>query len=70
MILTTSKQFGFETLPDEERDHFQTMGGFLTSRFGYIPKVGESKEWNNLKFEVMNMDGARIAKILITKLNR
>ena len=64
------KQFGFETLPDEERDHFQTMGGFLTSRFGYIPKVGESKEWNNLKFEVMNMDGARIAKILITKLNR
>ena len=62
------RQFNFETLPDEERDHFQTMGGFLTSRFGYIPKVGESKEWNGLKFEVLNMDRARIAKILITRL--
>lgn len=64
------KQFNFETLPDEERDHFQTMGGFLTSIFGYIPKVGETKEWNGLKFEVLNMDRARIAKILITKMNR
>ena len=64
------KQFNFETLPDEERDHFQTMGGFLTSRFGYIPKVGETQEWNGLKFEVLNMDRARIAKILITKITQ
>ena len=63
------RQFNFETLPDEEKDHFKTMGGFVTSQFGYIPKVGESKIWNNLKFEVMEMDRARVAKILITKLN-
>ena len=63
------RRFNIETLPDEERDHFHTMGGFLTSRFGYIPKVGETKEWNGLKFEVMNMDRARIDKIMITKLN-
>ena len=62
------KQFNFETLPDEDRDHFKTMGGFVTSQFGYIPKVGESKIWNNLKFEVMEMDRARVAKILITRL--
>ena len=62
------KQFNFETLPDEERDHFKTMGGFVTSQFGYIPKVGESKIWNGLKFEVMEMDRARVAKILITKI--
>ena len=62
------KQFNFEILPDEERDHFKTMGGFITSRFGYIPKVGESVTWNNLKFEVTEMDRARVAKILITRL--
>ena len=62
------RQFNFETLPDEERDHFKTMGGFVTSQFGYIPKVGESKIWNDLKFEVMEMDRARVAKILITRL--
>ncbi len=61
------RRFKFEFLPDEERDHFQTMGGFLTSLFGYIPKVGEIREWNNFKFRVEAMDGARIDKILLTR---
>ncbi|MBR0261468.1 MAG: HlyC/CorC family transporter [Selenomonadaceae bacterium] len=60
--------FGIETLPDEEHDHFQTMGGFLTSCFGYIPKVGEAHEWNGFRFKVKEMDGVRIKKISITKL--
>ncbi|MBQ7706042.1 MAG: HlyC/CorC family transporter [Selenomonadaceae bacterium] len=61
------RRFNLETLPDEERDHFQTMGGFLTSLFGYIPKVGEFREWNNFKFRVERMDGARIDKIFVTR---
>ncbi len=61
------ERFDIETLPDEEHDHFQTMGGFLTSRFGYIPKVGEVCEWNGFQFKVKAMDGVRIEKILITK---
>lgn len=62
------RRFNLENLPDEERDHFHTMGGFLTSLFGYIPKVGEFREWNNFKFRVERMDGARIDKIFVTKL--
>ena len=62
------ERFDIETLPDEEHDHFQTMGGFLTSRFGYIPKVGEVHEWNGFRFKVKEMDGVRIGKILIKKL--
>ena len=62
------ERFDIETLPDEEQDHFQTMGGFLTSCFGYIPKVGEVYEWNGFRFKVKEMDGVRIGKILITKL--
>ena len=62
------ERFGIETLPDEEHDHFQTMGGFLTSQFGYIPKVGEVREWNGFRFKVKEMNGVRIGKILITKL--
>ena len=61
------RRFNFETLPDEERDHYHTMGGFITSLFGYIPKVGEFREWNNFKFRVEKMDGARIDKIFVTK---
>lgn len=62
------ERFDIETLPDEEHDHFQTMGGFLTSCFGYIPKVGEVYEWNGFRFKVKEMDGVRIGKILIQKL--
>ena len=62
------ERFGIETLPDEEHDHFQTMGGFVTSQFGYIPKVGEVCEWNGFRFKVKAMDGVRVEKILITRL--
>ena len=62
------ERFGIETLPDEEHDHFQTMGGFVTSLFGYIPKVGEVREWNGFRFKVKEMDGVRIEKILIVQL--
>lgn len=62
------ERFGIETLPDEEHDHFQTMGGFLTACFGYIPKVGEAYEWNGFRFKVKEMNGVRIGKILITQI--
>ena len=62
------KQFNIETLPDEEHEYFHTMGGFLTSLFGYIPKAGETYEWNGFHFEVMKMDRARIAKIRIKEI--
>ncbi len=61
------ERFDIETLPDEEHDHFQTMGGFLTSQFGYIPKVGEVRDWNGFRFKVKEMDGVRIKKILISR---
>ncbi len=61
------ERFNLDTLPDEERDHFQTMGGFVTSQFGYIPKVGEVCEWNGFLFKVKEMDGVRVKKILIAR---
>lgn len=61
------EKFDIEELPDENHDHYQTMGGFLTSYFGYIPKAGERKDWQDLTFEVVDMDRARIDKIMITR---
>jgi len=61
------KRFNIAELPDEEHDHYQTMGGFLTSYFGYIPKTGEKCDWNGFTFEVVDMDRARIDKILVTQ---
>ena len=60
-------RFSLDELPDEDHDHYQTMGGFLTSYFGYIPQAGEKIDWQDFTFEVVDMDGARIDKIMITR---
>ena len=61
------EKFDIEELPNEIKDHYQTMGGCLTSYFGYIPQVGESCVWNEFTFEILRMDRARIDKILVTQ---
>lgn len=61
------ERFDLTELPDEDHDHYQTMGGFLTSYLGYIPKRGEQATWNGFTFKVEKMDRARIDKILLTK---
>lgn len=61
------EKFDIDTpLPDEDKAHFQTMGGFLTSYFGYIPKETERCQWDAFTFEIVDMDRARIDKILVT----
>ena len=69
-IADFKKKFNIEELPEEEHDHYQTMGGFLTSYFGRIPTVGERCEWNGLRFEVIGMDRARIDRIHITRVEQ
>lgn len=62
------EKFDIDTLPNEDNGHFQTMGGFLTSYFGYIPKIGEVKIWQTYRFEVISMDRARIDRILVSTI--
>jgi putative hemolysin len=37
-------------------------------RIGRIPHAGEHFEWNNLRLEVVDMDGKRVDKILVTQM--
>lgn len=55
-------------LPDEERNGFQTLGGFVMSCLGVIPKTGQTFEWDGFIFEVVDMDGRRVDKILVSPL--
>ena len=59
------EKFDLGELPNETKDHYQTMGGFMTSCFGYIPKVGEKFTWNGFTFEILRLDRARIAKLMV-----
>ena len=47
-----------------DRD-FHTIGGFVLSECGHIPKPGEHFIWHGVRFEVVDMDNRRIDKIAI-----
>ena len=61
------EEFGIDELPDEDHDHFHTLGGFVTAQIGRIPKVGETCVWDAYTFEVLRMDRARVAQIRMTR---
>lgn len=45
-----------------------TVSGFIITELGDIPKTGQKLIWNKLEFEVIDMDGVKIDKILIKNL--
>jgi putative hemolysin len=53
-----------DELPEEEMN-YDTVGGLFMAQLGRIPVVGDKFQWHNLHFEVMDMDGHRVDKVLI-----
>ena len=56
---------GFESLPDEKTYH--TLGGFIMAQFGRVPEEGQAVAYGGWRFEVVDMDGRRIDKVLIRR---
>jgi len=57
---------GWETLPDEEKGYYHTVGGFVLARLGRIPSVGDRFEWGGVRFEVVAMDRHRVAQVRVS----
>lgn len=57
-------------LPDEDEHEYHTAAGMLMARFARIPQVGEHFDWGGYRFEVVDLDGARIDKILVVPLRQ
>lgn len=54
---------------DDVSENCNTVGGIILERLQRIPHAGEFVDWNGLRLEVVDMDGARIDKILITRIS-
>jgi len=54
-------------LPEDE--DYDTIGGFVFSHLGYIPKTGDSFDYENLKFTITSAEPRRIKRIRIKLLN-
>jgi putative hemolysin len=56
--------FNLRHLPDE--NEYETLSGFVMLNLGRVPQAADKFEWNGLTFEVMDMDGKRVDKVLVT----
>jgi putative hemolysin len=56
---------GVADLPGEPERHVGTLGGLLMAELGRIPAEGERVEWRGWTFEVVDMDGRRVDKVLV-----
>jgi len=45
---------------------FTTLAGFVLFQLGHIPVPGETFDWRNWRFEVVDLDGRRIDKVMAT----
>lgn len=57
----------FEIENDEIANNYNTISGLILELLQHIPKEGESLQWKNLNLEIVDMDGARIDKIIVQK---
>ena len=48
-----------------EGEDYETIGGFVLSRLGYIPKTGEALQYDNLRITVLEADERRIIRLRI-----
>ena len=53
-----------DDLPEDSYD-YDTVGGLFMAQMGRVPAVGDKFEWNDLRFEVVDMDGHRVDKVLV-----
>ncbi len=59
--------FDMEDLYDMDQD-YTTVAGLIIDHLKHIPQAGEKMDWRGFSMEVVDMDGVRIDKILVTKI--
>lgn len=55
-------------MPDEDRAGYQTLSGFVMNQLGRIPKTGAKFTYEGYVFEVVDMDGRRVDRVLVSLL--
>jgi putative hemolysin len=55
-----------KALPEEERYH--TLSGLLMMLLGRLPQTGDKTDWGGWRFEIVDMDGKRIDKVLASRV--
>jgi putative hemolysin len=52
---------------DDDRQHYHTLGGFMMLGLGRVPRTGDVFERHGYRFEVVDMDGNRVDRVLVSR---
>jgi putative hemolysin len=59
--------FQLDKLPGDELGSYQALSGFVMLHMGRVPNVADQFDFDGLHFEIMDMDGPRIDKVLVSR---
>ena len=59
---------GVKELPEEDRGRYNTLAGMVMLLLGRLPRPADVVEWNAWRFEVVDLDGKRVDKVLVSRL--
>jgi len=55
-------------MPEDEAGSYQTLAGFVMTRLARVPNAGETFDFGGFRFEVIDMDGRRVDKVLVSRI--
>jgi putative hemolysin len=67
-VAELARALGVEELVPGHRGEFLTVAGLVLTLLGRVPRVGESVESGGIRYEVVDMDGRRIDRVLVAPL--
>ena len=61
-------RLNLKELPEEDRGRYNTLAGMVMLLLGRLPQTSDAVEWGGWRFEVVDLDGKRVDKVLVSPL--
>jgi putative hemolysin len=61
-------RLSLKELPEEDRGRYNTLAGMIMLLLGRLPKTADTVDWEGWRFEVVDLDGKRVDKVMATAL--
>lgn len=68
-LLELKDRLAMRTAPEEDKGRYHTLSGMIMLLLGRLPKTGDAADWEGWHFEVVDIDGKRIDKVLASPLS-
>jgi putative hemolysin len=67
-LLELKDRLGMKSVPEEDKGRYHTLSGMVMLLLGRLPATGDAADWDGWHFEVVDLDGKRIDKVLASPL--